>query len=249
MSQILQGLAIKYAVEHWRRNMPRSMGALYWQLNDCWPVASWSSLDYHGRPKALHYAARRFYAPLLVSAVEDWQRSTVEIHLTNDRSTTARGKLRWLLSDVGGKPLEQGTFPVRVAARTSRKLRTLNLKKHAHRHHGRNLMLWLEFVQAGKIVSSQLVTFYKPKSIELKNPTFQTQIQADKDGAFQLSIKAQNPAMWVWIELAHVNAHCSDNFFHLRPGRTKTVRVRPEEKLTLKQMEKKLKIKSFFDLY
>lgn len=60
LSQILQGMAIKYAVEHWRRSMPRGMGTLYWQLNDCWPVASWSSLDCHGRWKALHYMARHF---------------------------------------------------------------------------------------------------------------------------------------------------------------------------------------------
>ena len=70
-SQVLQGLAIKYAVEHWRRSMPRTMGTLYWQLNDCWPVASWSSIDYYGRWKALHYMAKRFYAPLLITGLED----------------------------------------------------------------------------------------------------------------------------------------------------------------------------------
>ena len=70
-SQILQAEIIKYAVEHWRRNMPRTMGALYWQLNDIWPGPTWSSLDYQGHWKALHFAARRFYAPLLISGVED----------------------------------------------------------------------------------------------------------------------------------------------------------------------------------
>jgi beta-galactosidase/beta-glucuronidase len=71
LSQILQGMAIKYAVEHWRRSMPRGMGTLYWQLNDCWPVASWASIDYHGRWKALHYMARHFFAPVLVSGLEE----------------------------------------------------------------------------------------------------------------------------------------------------------------------------------
>ena len=71
LSQILQGMAIKYAVEHWRRAMPRGMGTLYWQLNDCWPVASWSSIDYFGNWKALHYMARDFFAPLLISGLED----------------------------------------------------------------------------------------------------------------------------------------------------------------------------------
>ena len=71
LSQILQGMAMKYAVEHWRRSMPRGMGTLYWQLNDCWPGASWSSIDSAGRWKALHYLARRFYSPVLVSGIED----------------------------------------------------------------------------------------------------------------------------------------------------------------------------------
>ena len=65
LSMVLQAEGIRYGVEHWRRQRDRVAGTLYWQLNDCWPVASWSSLDYFGRWKALHYAARRFYAPLL----------------------------------------------------------------------------------------------------------------------------------------------------------------------------------------
>ena len=90
LSQILQGMAMKYAVEHWRRNMPRTMGTLYWQINDCWPVASWSSIDYHHRWKALHYMAKQFYAPLLVSGVEDAAKGTVEIYVNSDLMDTAR---------------------------------------------------------------------------------------------------------------------------------------------------------------
>ena len=69
-SQILQGMAIKYACEHWRRSMPRGMGTLYWQLNDVWPVASWASIEYHGRWKALHYMARNFFAPVRRTALQ-----------------------------------------------------------------------------------------------------------------------------------------------------------------------------------
>lgn len=70
-SQLLQAEAIRYGVEHWRRNRGRCMGAIYWQLNDCWPVASWAGIDYYGRWKALHYAARRFFAPVLLSCEEE----------------------------------------------------------------------------------------------------------------------------------------------------------------------------------
>ena len=70
-SQLLQADGIRYGVEHFRRNRGRCMGAVYWQLNDCWPVISWSSIDYHGRWKALHYYAKRFFAPVLVSCEEE----------------------------------------------------------------------------------------------------------------------------------------------------------------------------------
>ena len=102
LSQIQQGMAIKYAVEHWRRSMPRGMGTLYWQLNDCWPVASWSSIDSQGRWKALHYMARHFYAPVLISGVEDIEASSVDIHLTNDRLSAFQGEVQVLAMDTAG---------------------------------------------------------------------------------------------------------------------------------------------------
>ena len=83
LSQVQQALAIKTAVEHWRHLRPTCMGTLYWQLNDNWPVCSWSSLEYGGKWKLLHHAARRFYAPTIVSAFQRPDR-TVEVWLTSD---------------------------------------------------------------------------------------------------------------------------------------------------------------------
>ena len=74
-SQLMQAEAIRYGVEHWRRNRGRCMGAIIWQLNDIWPVASWASIDYYGRWKALHYAAKRFFAPVMISAEEEGELS------------------------------------------------------------------------------------------------------------------------------------------------------------------------------
>jgi len=249
MSQILQGLAIQHAVEHWRRAMPQTMGALYWQLNDCWPVASWSSLDYGGRWKALHYLAKRFYAPMLLSSVEDWQRSTVEVYVSNDRSSTLRAELRWTLTDVGGQHLDEGRFPVIVAARKSRKLRTLKFADYAKRAHGRNLMVWLELLERGQRVSSQLVTFYKPKSLELQDPNLSACVAANDGGSFQVTVRSRKPAMWVWVELEGQDAHCSDNFFSLPPGRATALRFEPQNVLSVQQVKTMLRLRSLFDLY
>ena len=99
-SQVLQAEGIKVGAEHWRRIRPRNMGGIYWQLNDCWPVASWASLDYYGRWKALQYYARRFYAPLLVSPhVED---GMLAVYIVSDKTAATQAKLRLRIMDFEG---------------------------------------------------------------------------------------------------------------------------------------------------
>ena len=106
LSMLLQAEGIRYGVEHWRRNRPRVMGTLIWQLNDCWPVASWASLDYFGRWKALHYAARRFYAPVLLSILDEG--TTMGIHVTSDLREPWQGRARWSLQTIDGQVLARG---------------------------------------------------------------------------------------------------------------------------------------------
>ena len=112
LSMVLQAEGIRYGVEHWRRHTDRVAGTLYWQLNDCWPVASWSSLDYFGRWKALHYAARRFYAPLLLS-IEDAP-PCQSIFLSSDLLEAWQGSVRWALTTLDGKALASGEKAARV---------------------------------------------------------------------------------------------------------------------------------------
>ena len=115
-SQLLQAEAIRYGVEHWRRNRGRCMEAIYWQLNDIWPVASWSSIDYYGRWKALHYYAKRFFAPVMISCEETGETtdriavvtepSPIEtsgrIAVANETRKDVNGIVRWQLRRCGG---------------------------------------------------------------------------------------------------------------------------------------------------
>ncbi len=114
LSMLLQAEGIRYGVEHWRRQRDRVSGTLIWQLNDCWPVASWSSIDYFGRWKALHYAARKFYAPILLS-VED-QGEHMGVFVTNDSPSAWTGEVRWRLETLAGKSLDQGSENVSASA-------------------------------------------------------------------------------------------------------------------------------------
>ncbi len=249
LSQILHGVGMKYAVEHWRRSMPRSMGALYWQLNDCWPVASWSSIDHLKRWKALHYMARRFYAPLLVSGVEDLKTGRVEAHATSDLLRPCEGVLSWRVTSVAGESLETGSCPVRLPARTSRRIRTLDLKSHLDARGPRDLLLWLDLSALGRSVSSDLVTFARPKHLELAEPQIKVAVSRAEAGGFRVGLTAARPALWAWLELSGADARFSDNFFHLEPRRPVEILVAPSRALSLPAFRRQLRVRSLKDTY
>ncbi len=127
VSQVLQAEGIKIGAEHFRRSRPETMGSIFWQLNDCWPVASWSSIDYFGRWKALQYYARRFYAPILVSPhIED---GSMKVYIVSDKTGTHAANLRVRLMDFDGKVLLEDTHPVDVPPLSSKVYLDWPLKK------------------------------------------------------------------------------------------------------------------------
>ena len=249
LSQILHGVGMKYAVEHWRRSMPRTMGALYWQINDCWPVASCSSIDYFKRWKALHYMAKRFYAPLLVSGVEDLKTGRVEAHATSDLLRACEGALSWSVTTVSGESLETGSCPVRLPARTSRLVRTLDLKPHLDAHGPRDLLLWLDLSVRGRSVSADVATFSRPKHLELAEPEIKVAVSRAEAGGFRVGLTAARPALWAWLELSGSDAQFSDNFFHLRPGRPVEILVEPARALSLAAFRRELRVMNLKDTY
>ncbi|MBZ0302815.1 MAG: glycoside hydrolase family 2 protein [Anaerolineae bacterium] len=249
LSQVLQGMGIKYAVEHWRRAMPRGMGTLYWQINDCWPVASWSSIDFYGRWKALHYMARRFYQPLLLSAVEDLEQGTVDVHLTNDERQAQTGEVRWLLTDLNGQMIEEGSLDAAIGAQESQCIQTLDLSQPLAEHGARNLLLWVWLVQGDALVSSNFVSFVRPKHLELPDPQISLTVHDDEDGVV-VRLEAQRPALWAWITIPGVVARYSDNFVHLLPGQPVEIEVSnlPAD-LTPEAIQSRIKAYSLVDTY
>jgi beta-mannosidase len=249
LSQILQGLGIKYAVEHWRRAMPRTMGALYWQINDCWPVASWSSIDYFGRWKALHYMAKRFFAPLLVSGVEDIEAGTVDVYVTSDLGEDQSAQIRWNLTDLDGVTLSEGTDEVSLRGRQSQHVQTLDFSQQIDSYGKRNLLLWLSLCVAGEQVSSNLITFAKSKHLELRDPGFATDVRQDGEN-FKLTLTVERPALYAWISFCEFDAKLSDNFVHLLPGQPFEITISGlPENTSLATVREQLKVYSLTDTY
>ncbi len=250
LSQLQQGLAIKYAVEHWRRNMPRCMGALYWQLNDNWPVASWSSIDHQGRWKALHYFAKRFFAPILVSGLEseDPEDGRVEVHLTSDRPAPEDLTLRWTLTATDGAELAGGEKAVEAGVRENRLVHTLDCRQALRERSPRETLVWLELWKGDDLLSHDFVTFVRPKALALEEPGIEADVRPEGDGCFRITLNARRPALWAWTEVSGINVRYSDNFLCLRPGAGREVNVQTDSPCTAADIRSALRVRSLFDL-
>jgi beta-mannosidase len=248
LSQILQGYGIKIGAEYWRQTMPKSMGCVFWQYNDIWPGMSWSSVDYFGRWKALHYMARKFYSPMLVSGLENAKDGTVDLFVSNDLMEPHAGKLSWKVTDLAGKVLAQDAFPVEIPSRKSVKVKTLDLQEQIKAYGLNGFLTWLELEVHGKTVSDNLVLFALPKEYKLADPALTVQVE-DAANGFMVIIECKNPALWVWLGLENADAKYSDNFFHLWPAEPKKILVRPWSGLSKDDFAKQLQVRSLFDTY
>ncbi|MEO0597543.1 MAG: glycoside hydrolase family 2 protein, partial [Chloroflexota bacterium] len=247
LSQILQGMAMKYAVEHWRRNMPRTMGTLYWQLNDMWGAPSWASIDWHGRWKALHYMAKRFNNRLLISGVENVETNTVDVHVTSDEIEPIQGDIILTVTDAAGIVISTHKQTEIIAANTNTFIGQFDLSEHVDKYGQRDLLIWLQLEVGDECVSDNLVLLSRPKHIDLHDPQLAVQVDEISDTEFDITISVQAPALYVWCELT--DAQFSDNFIDLRPNYPRTIRVAVLEAMTIARFEQQLSIKSLYSTY
>ncbi|OPA74235.1 glycoside hydrolase [Paenibacillus selenitireducens] len=247
-SQILQAEAIKYGVEHWRRHRGRCMGSLYWQLNDCWPVASWSSIDSFGRWKALHYFAKKFYTPVLLSACEG--ESDVSLHVTNDRTGVFQGRVEWQLRDHQEHVLASGGQEVEVAPLTASMIEQLDFQAELAGEARRRVYLEYSLIEHGEKTETGTILFTKPKHFEFLDPHITADVE-EREEAFILHLHAVAFAKYVELDLIGADAKFSDNYFDVSAGSIKQVVVRKEDMskaLDLQQFKQALQIRSVVDL-
>ncbi|MBN2651076.1 MAG: glycoside hydrolase family 2 protein [Spirochaetales bacterium] len=249
LSQLTQAEAMEYGVDHWRKNRNNfeCMGALYWQLNDCWPVASWSSIDYYGRWKALQYFAKRFYEPVYCSVAES--RRDVEFWGVNDRNYPVETTLKWTIAKADGTIVNEGEKTTTLPAADSVKIEYLDLRKETFGVKKHQLLIYWELYDAeGKMIVKGGRTFSEPKKIWLKNPKLETTIAKSAANTFKLDIKANEMAMYVYIKNNTHDFRASDNFFYLKKGEVYTITVTTPEDLSLDEFKSTTKTESLYDL-
>jgi len=224
-SQLLQAEAMRYGVEHWRRNRGRCMGTLYWQFNDCWPVCSWAGVDYYGRWKALNYFARRFYSPILLSVCEDGDKAS--IHVTNDTLGSVRVNLRWSLESLEGRVIRQGCVKSEAQAESDTTLASLDFSKELTFDTRRRTVLVTELLVDGQSAGFTVTAFVPSKHLELPTARISLSSGRDDQGCF-IELSSDRAARYVCIEIPGADVILSDNYFDLPAGRKAVVRVESE---------------------
>lgn len=222
-SQMLQAEAIKYGVEHFRRNRGRCMGAIYWQLNDCWPVASWASIDYHGRWKALHYYAKRFFAPVMISCEEQgWMTAaadmnrehfefekSIRLNVTNETLTDRTVTVKWALRNADSSIVYQEETDVNVPALSSVWLDKVEFPEVDYFSQYVSYEAW----ENGSCISEGTVIFSYPKYFRYLNPKLTYRIEGD-----EIIVRAEAYAKGVEILNENEDLILSDNYFDMNAG-------------------------------
>lgn len=229
-SQLMQAEAIRYGVEHWRRNRGRCMGAIIWQLNDIWPVASWASIDYYGRWKALHYAAKRFFAPVMVSAEEEGELSqnpkineyhpaplekSFRLNVCNETLRDVTGEVVWALRTPDGAIVRQNQQTLTIPAMSAKWLDKVDCADASLTGH----YVSFAFVVDDVALSEGTCIFCAPKHFEFVNPRLTVETRGDT-----LVVTSHAYAKQVWLESEDADLLLDDNAFDMNPG-TKVVRV------------------------
>ena len=244
-SQLLQADAIRYGVEHFRRNRGRCMGAVYWQLNDCWPVISWSSIDYTGRWKALHYYAKRFFAPVMISCQEEsWLtqeanmnrqhfqfEKSIHLNVTNETLGDKEILVKWYVRNAAAEILREEQAVIQVPALESVWLPKEELSE---------IDVFTQYVsfeawENGKRISEGTVIFSYPKYFRYENPELSCKVEGN-----QITVSSPVYAKSVEILNEQEDLVLSDNYFDLN-GDSRTVEI-------LRGKPEGLKLRSVWDI-
>ncbi|MCT4586731.1 MAG: glycoside hydrolase family 2 protein [Carboxylicivirga sp.] len=241
---LLQAEGIRTGIEGHRINMPTTMGSLYWQLNDVWPVASWSSIDYFGNWKALQYFTRKAYAPLI--AVPDTKTSDLLIYSVSDKFDDKKGKLELAILDFEGSILWEHNADVSIKANTSTVIFKQGLKKVLNNIDASKAVLSTKLYADDKLVYETTSYFKEAKDLTLPQPKVSSSVTKVEKG-YQITVKTDKLAKNVYFSFDEVDGWFSDNYFDLLPGTSKTIVFETDAKI--ENFKNNLLIRTLQDTY
>ena len=239
-SQLLQADAIKYGVEHFRRLRGYTMGSVYWQFNDCWPVASWSSVDSLGRYKALHYAARRFYSPVAMGLfLED---NTLTVNVSNETMNSFKGKLKVCFSDTKFNVSREYNVDIGVDKLSSKDVFSISAECE---NKYKEFMYAELYNESGELIMTQTELYVPPKHFEWDKTDIAINITKEGNIA-TIALKADAFAKGVYIDFDDFDLKLSDNFVNI--VNADGVTVTAETDRTAEELKNSIKIKTVYDI-
>jgi beta-mannosidase len=267
LSQVLQAEAMRVGVEHWRRERARCGGTLFWQLNDCWPVSSWSSIDYFGRWKALHYATRRFYTPVLLSCSVAGEAAsgkagngvTATLSVTNDLPRTWRGEIRWTLERLDGEVVATGSMPVEAPGLATTSVCGVDVPVSIEDR--RSQVLVAELLEAGSSRALVVTPFVPDKHLALRRPEIDARVEPEgapvEAGAVVeaeparaiVRLRSDTLARWVELSLDGADVVFSDNYFDLAARRQTDVSFALPPGWSIDRARHALRVRTVVDTY
>lgn len=242
LTQMIQLEGVRDATEHWRRNRGCCNGSLYWQLNDCWPVCSWAGIDYFGRFKALHYGARRFNEPVMVS-IED-TKEELKLFVVNDRAEAFTGSLSCKVFCFDGTPVFEKHFTVSVPATgvaCSVHMKCRAILRGVHR--GECAFVAQLNASDGTPVSRKTVLFEKERDCRLPNCKYDFNVAVEGRRA-SVTVSSDTFARSLFVDSPLFTGNLTDNFFDLLPGERVTLTGPVKEGITAQELRKSLVLRS-----
>ena len=220
VSQLLQAMALKSAIEAHRAAMPHCMGSLYWQLNDCWPTISWATIDHFSRWKAAHYAVKNAFRPVIITATN--HNGIITINAISDKMHDIDAVLTSEWMDFSGNIIERKEIKARIPANASSLI--TKIQHLVEKHDCNQLLLYLELRADDSVIADNILYFTHPKDLKLSPPKISYRL-SKLAKAYKLTLKANTLVKGLCVEACDPDFHFSDNFFDLIPGKPRTLQI------------------------
>ena len=245
VGQVLQAEGMKFGMEAHRRNMPYCMGSLYWQIDDCWPVASWSSMDYYGRWKAQQYFTKKAFTPILISP--EFEGKDLNVHIVSDQWEAIPATMRLSTIDFEGNTIWSTTETVTIGANESKIHFSAPTTTLLEGNAKEKVVFKAELLtENGALISSNLLYFSAPKNLKLPNPSIETAITSTEEG-YKIKLSSNLLAKNVYLRYEGAEGFFSDNYFDLLPNEPVEVLFRTTTDAT--NFKAQLQIFSLVDSY
>jgi beta-mannosidase len=244
VSQVQQAEAIRVAAEHLRSSRPRTMGSMYWQLNDCWPVASWASIDYYGRWKALQFYAKKFYADVTMAPYQ--HDGVIDTTVISDLDHDVNATLTVKLMSFDGQVYSTSEQAYPVAAASAKVVSHMVERDLLSGHDAKSTLAWFRLSVDGRVIEDRAVYFDHVKNLQLPAAAIE-KTWSSAGGKTTLTLKTAALARNVWLSFGDHDAKVSDNSFDLIPGEPVTVEI--SSAVPLDELKRSLEVMSLRDAF